>query len=70
MVFTLVEGQVQQDFTGRAWRHNRYAYSYWRRSLALDELPVPPGKLTAWAFDAQTGRAFKLQGTAAIPELE
>jgi hypothetical protein len=70
MVFALVEGGAQQGFTRRTWRYNRYAHSHWQTSLALDELPVTPGTLTAWAFDAQTGRAFKLQGTAVIPELE
>ncbi|MDQ3755642.1 MAG: hypothetical protein M3371_13035 [Acidobacteriota bacterium] len=34
----------------------------WRRHLAADELPAGAALIEAWAFDAETGQAYKLAG--------
>jgi hypothetical protein len=34
----------------------------WQKSFGAGELPPGASRLTAWAFDAQTGKAFRLEG--------
>jgi len=41
--------------------------SYWQQSFPAEALPAGASKVTAWAFDAETGKAFKLAETHAIP---
>jgi hypothetical protein len=42
----------------------------WHKSFSLDGLPATPLKFTAWAFDAERGKAFKLNGAHATQTLE
>jgi hypothetical protein len=37
-------------------------------SFAASELPVSPVTLTAWGFDANTGKAFRLAGSFEVSE--
>lgn len=39
----------------------------WDFSGPVDRLPSRPAKLTAWAFDANTARAYRLAGSYVIP---
>jgi hypothetical protein len=69
-LLTLVGGRAHQGFSRRRWRDDRYAYSHWQTSFSLDELAMNSVKLTAWAFDANRGKAFKLKGTNVVEVLE
>ena len=41
----------------------------WQKSISLDTVPVaPPVSISAWAFDATTGKAYKLHGTYIIED--
>jgi hypothetical protein len=40
----------------------------WQVSFPAAELPAQPGTLTAWAFDADSGKAYRLNGSFEIPE--
>ena len=42
----------------------------WHKSFSLAGLPASPLKFTAWAFDAERGKAFKLNGAHATQTLE
>ncbi|HEU4596162.1 MAG TPA: hypothetical protein VFS10_13550 [Pyrinomonadaceae bacterium] len=47
----------------RFWQNGARQDPGWRKSFRASELPHGATRLTAWAFDAQTGKAFKLEGT-------
>jgi len=38
----------------------------WEKSFSGDQLPFRPAKVTAWAFDANTAKAFRLDGSYVI----
>jgi hypothetical protein len=41
----------------------------WQESFSLDQVSIsPPFEISAWAFDATTGKAHKLQGTFVIED--
>lgn len=40
---------------------------HWELSLSADRLPARPANLTAWAFDANSARAYRLDGSYVIP---
>jgi hypothetical protein len=39
----------------------------WQQSFTGDQLPFHPAKVTAWAFDANSAKAFRLDGSYVIP---
>ena len=39
----------------------------WRKVFNAGNLPSPPVRITAWAFDAYTGRAYELDGAHVLP---
>lgn len=42
--------------------NNKYIKSGWEKTLSSTKMPAYSTKITAWAFDANKGRAFKLNG--------
>jgi hypothetical protein len=56
-----------QKISAGFW-HRPVRSGKWQVSFAASELPSQPVKLTAWAFDANSGKAFPLQGSFEIPE--
>ncbi len=48
--------------------HRQVQSGQWQVSFPAAELPAQPVKLTAWAFDAISGKAFRLNGSFEIPE--
>jgi hypothetical protein len=47
----------------RFWRGGARQDDGWQKTFGAGELPPGASRLTAWAFDAQTGKAFRLEGT-------
>jgi len=39
----------------------------WKKSFSIADFPIHPAKLSAWAFDANSGKAFQLRGSVAVP---
>jgi hypothetical protein len=39
----------------------------WEQTFSGDQLPFRPAKVTAWAFDANSAKAFRLDGSYTIP---
>jgi hypothetical protein len=39
----------------------------WEKAFSSDQLPFRPAKVTAWAFDANSAKAFRLEGSYVIP---
>jgi hypothetical protein len=48
------------DYDGRQFQR-------WELSFSVDQLPAHPAKLTAWAFDASSARAYRLDGNYVVP---
>ena len=55
-----------QETSAGFWRHGQFGQ--WQVSFAASELPASPLTLTAWGFDANTGKAFRLAGSFEISE--
>jgi hypothetical protein len=56
----------QEDSGG--FLRRRVRTGKWQVSFSAAELPAQPVTLTAWAFDADSGKAFRLSGSFEIPE--
>jgi hypothetical protein len=54
----------QPESAGFWHRHNQS--EQWHASFSAGELPAVPSTLTAWGFDANTGQAFRLNGSFEI----
>lgn len=51
-----------------ALTHPKIGHNFrWEKSFSGDQLPSRPAKVIAWAFDANSARAFRLDGSFAIP---
>ncbi len=51
------------------FRANRRESRRWRKTFSINQLPSWPTTLTAWAFDANSGKAYRLKNSVAIPSL-
>ena len=47
--------------------NDRRDFQRWEMSFSADRLPLRPANLTAWAFDANSARAYRLDGSYVIP---
>jgi len=56
-----------QDKPAEVWYRRRNHSTAWKVSFSTDELPPAPATLSAWGFDANTGKAFRLDGSFEIP---
>ena len=64
--FALAEMSNEGDILRRLRNGNADADSYWQDSFSTKALPAEAVKITAWAFDANTGKAYKLDGAHVI----
>jgi len=55
-----------QETSAGFWRRSQSGQ--WQVSFAASELPASPVILTAWGFDANTGKAFRLAGSFELSE--
>lgn len=63
VAFALAELEDAAEVLGRFPRLIARSELSWRKSFPAGSLPAPAVSLSAWAFDAETGRAYKLRGT-------
>lgn len=66
IVFTLAGTGTERTDIAQAQRKDAYSHAGWQKSFSLQGLPAKPVKLSAWALDAITGKAFRLDGTQVI----
>jgi hypothetical protein len=64
LLFRITRPQLTPAKLWRRWRPS----GQWQVSFSAAELPAQPVTLTAWAFDATSGKAFPLDGSFVIPE--
>jgi hypothetical protein len=66
IVFALTHPKIGPGnplFAGKGGRN----FQRWEQSFSGDQLPFRPAKVTAWAFDANSAKAFRLEGGYVIP---
>ncbi|MFL6207244.1 MAG: hypothetical protein ACJ74W_00090 [Pyrinomonadaceae bacterium] len=61
-VFAVAEMESQSDFLSALLRRDTYDDAHWHRTFSVRDLPVGTDTITAWAFDAHTGKAYRLAG--------
>jgi hypothetical protein len=66
VVFTVVDPIIKREDVAKALKKDTYIKSGWQKTFSKEEIPADSINLNAWAFDANTGRAFKLNGTHSL----
>jgi hypothetical protein len=67
IVFALADTGEERSIVARTFgTASPSKYARWQKSFSVQDLPANPVTITAWAFDARTGQAFKLDGTHVI----
>jgi hypothetical protein len=61
-IFGVAMLNTRRDFVSSLFGHANQRDSRWSKSFSLNEIKSERGKLTAWAFDAYAGKAYKLDG--------
>lgn len=62
IMFGLAEVEVKRGFIASLLQSSDQSRRRWRKKFPLNKLPTIPAKMKAWALDATTGRAYKLDG--------
>jgi hypothetical protein len=67
IMFAIADNQFPRDDIAKAYGNNAYRNSGWLGKIAKDKLPTGKLQISAWAFDTDTGKAFRLRNQYAIP---
>lgn len=65
-LFAVVDRRSERNDVARALKDSSYSNSGWQKTFSSTGFPEGAVKISAWAFDANTGKAFKLNGTHTI----
>ena len=66
VAFALAELKNRGYIFVRFWDQGTRQDPSWEKTFPASALPTGAESLTAWAFDAETGRAFQLEGTRGL----
>jgi hypothetical protein len=66
ILFAVGHMATDRDFVSGILRRGEYRDTSWRRRFSSRQLPPGELRLTAYAFDAYTGKAYALEGTHAL----
>lgn len=69
LVFGIVPVNGIRDWVSARIGRGLYGDSRWSTSFSPEKIPPAGAKLTAWAFDALSGKAYKLEGEHPIQKL-
>lgn len=65
-VFAMTGTKPFGDFNLNSLNQSKDLYSRWQKTFSRSVLPDAPVRITAWAFDASTGKAYRLNGEHVI----
>ncbi len=68
-IFAISHTEIIENRSIEILRRGVSAQSSWRKTFSPSELPVGADEVCAWAFDAETGKAYKLTGTHSVPRV-
>lgn len=63
IVFTISDTIIERPDVAKITEKDGYLISGWSKSFSTRKLPKGEVKIKAWAFDTNTGKAFKLNGS-------
>jgi hypothetical protein len=66
IAFAVASPGIKRKDVAKSLKNNAYKYSGWEKFVAVDKIPKKARKIKAWAFDADTGKAFELNGNPSI----
>ena len=68
-IFAIIENtRNRRDDVGKVLNNSLYIRTGWQKNISINNNNFPQGKVTinSWAFDTDTGKAFKLNGSHII----
>lgn len=69
VILAIAPVNKDRDVISTLFRRGIYGDARWSKSFSLGGLDPDRGKLTAWGFDAHSGKAYKLNGEHTFQEL-
>jgi hypothetical protein len=66
LVFAVAEMESQGDFVSALLGRGTFGFARWHKMFSVRDFPVDTETITAWAFDAHTGKAYQLAGTYSV----
>jgi hypothetical protein len=69
IIFAIVPVNTERDIISTLFRRGSYGDSHWSRYFSPGGLNLDRTKLTAWGFDAYSGKAYKLNGEHTFQKL-
>lgn len=68
IMFKMAYVKAKRKDVAKALNNNTYRHSGWQTTFSKTEIPTKNHlKISAWALDATTGKAYKLNGSHSIP---
>jgi hypothetical protein len=67
--FAIADVEVERDFVSALLHHGIYRDARWHKTFPARALPPGATTITAWAFDATTGKAYRLAGAHTIGQM-
>jgi hypothetical protein len=65
-VFAVAALESQRDLVSALLRRGTYGDTHWHKTFSVRDFPVSTSTITAWAFDAHTGKAYRLAGAYVV----
>jgi hypothetical protein len=62
IIFAIAAVEIRRRDIAKVLGNKAYSKSGWEKVILANQIPPKAGKIKAWAFDADTGKAFKLKG--------
>jgi len=62
IIFAIAAVELRRRDIAKVLGNKAYSKSGWEKVILANQIPPKAGKIKAWAFDADTGKAFKLKG--------
>ena len=60
IAFAVASTEIKRKDVAKTLNKKAYVDSGWEKIISIDKIPKERGKIKAWAFDADTGKAFEL----------
>jgi hypothetical protein len=68
--FAIVKINGLRPDIATAFHQSNYRYSGWQANFPSDKIPTQATQMTLWAFDTETGKAYKIESVPLEPRLD
>ena len=66
IAFAVASPAIKRKDVAKSLKNKAYTYAGWEKFIPWDKIPKAAGKVKAWALDADTGKAYQLNGYGSI----